>query len=100
MKYFGRSEQGKHSILWSVYEAEKEDDYTNGRLVASFDRHKDAVEYIKMKEEYDKMHIALERIAGAGCFPNCSLCEAKERYAVAIVGRPKPQGMCVTLGPG
>ena len=42
MKRFGRSEQGKTGVLWSVYEAEKEGDFENGTLVASFLRHADA----------------------------------------------------------
>lgn len=42
---FGRTEQGRTGLLWSIYEAAADGDYINGTKVASFVRREDAVAF-------------------------------------------------------
>lgn len=43
---FGRTEQGRNGILWSVYEARQPGDFMGGTLVASFLRGQDAWQFM------------------------------------------------------
>jgi len=50
MALFGRSEQGTHGMLWSVYDGE-EGNFRDARLIASFREHKDAWGYIDLQRQ-------------------------------------------------